>query len=227
MSIDRSADYLKGLRQRRVRRESAPEERESQEEVNPIPTVPSGIPAAAAPISRVMSNALKAWTTIMLGLVHDLTDHRSRRTVESFIKHPSTVLFLALFTVAVSAVLAATSVFQPRASICNTVPLIDDNFFSSLSQTILSIFSAYLILLPPLRARHLRIRYPFWFRVSLTVSVLLSITSSSIYPFYWQPSVLFGYVASLSQVIATLQLIEGVDGAVTARGIGELELDVH
>jgi len=75
VSLDSSGNCLKGLRQRRVRRESTPEERESQEEVNAIPTVPSSVAAAAAPISRVMSNALKAWTTIMLGLVHDLTNH--------------------------------------------------------------------------------------------------------------------------------------------------------
>ena len=165
-------------------------------------------------------HTMPIWPASLVTFFNNLMKQRSMRPVVSLLKAQSTVLFLSLATVAISAIFATTSIFQLRPAICTTVPSIDDNFYSSLSQTTLGAFSAFLILLPPLRARNLHLRYPIWFRLSLSISVISGLASTAIYPFSWQASVLCNYVANLAQVIATLQLVECVNTAATSGEIG-------
>jgi hypothetical protein len=127
--------------------------------------------------------------------------------------HRTTVLFLVPSLMVLSAIFVGISVTRSRSPI-NVSPLFDDdNFFSNVSQTVLSLTSLYCMIIPLLRCRELPLRL-FWFRVAICVSALAGIASAVVYSFQWQASVILGFISGISQVVATVQLIEGIDEAV-------------
>ena len=56
------------------------------------------------------------------------------------------------------------------------------------------------------------LKYRSWFWVSLALSTFAGVISVALYLYDWQASLLFGYISGVAQVVATLQLVEGLDG---------------
>lgn len=131
---------------------------------------------------------------------------------------------LALCSVTTSIAFIIVSIFltQPKGS-SHEQPL-DGNFYALLSQAILSLFAVYLTALPPLRSRALNLRYKSWFWGSSMISVLASIISLGIYRSQSGESAVLAYVASFTQVVNTLLLIECVEEAVQAGSIGGVDM---
>lgn len=156
-------------------------------------------------------------------LITRFRTHQHMEKVTLFLVDKTTLLFAFPSLVVISAALITVAVFQPRSPACNITPSIDDNLFSTASQASLTLLSIYLTVLPIRRNRSPHIRYPFWFRLSLVVRVVMSFAATAVYPFQWQISAVFGYIAGLAQVTAPLQLMRCVEEAANAGSIGHLE----
>lgn len=89
---------------------------------------------------------------------------------------------------------------------------VDDGFWTLLAQTILQLFSLYVLLLPFVRDQEPRIR-GFWFGLSIGASVVLSVVSLIVYVFSWQASAIVSFFATLSSSMAALLLVDGIDKA--------------
>jgi predicted permease len=126
------------------------------------------------------------------------------------IGHKTTVLFLVPIFTVLSALLTGISI--TRSGSTPSPLLSDDNFFSNLSQTVLSLVSLYCMTIPLLRSRDLPLPL-FWFQVCVFVSAVAGIASAVVYPFQWQVSGVLGFESGIAQVVATVQLIEGVNDA--------------
>jgi hypothetical protein len=154
---------------------------------------------------------------------------RFRRFME-FLTHEETSLVVFSCFVAASAVSMATSVklaSSPPSTGCQVSLASDSNFFANVSQTILSILSVYLIILPIVRSRSLGLRYRFWFWVCLFISSLSSILSLGLYSPFPMASGVLGWTGTFAQVAITLLLTQSIDRASKAGSIDGIELHVN
>ncbi len=151
-------------------------------------------PIQGSPFSHVIANP---------GAKRKLSLHS---TLE-FLGHKTTVIVLLLSASVASAVLAVIAVTGPQPT-PRTTSVFDDNFYTSLSRTVLSLSSLYCIILPFLRGRRLPIR-SFWFWVCLALSAVTAVASPAAYPTNWQVSDILADISGVAQVFATMHLIAG------------------
>ncbi|PVH83274.1 hypothetical protein DL98DRAFT_652484 [Cadophora sp. DSE1049] len=146
------------------------------------------------------------------------TSHRTNKwqvlmPTWSFLGEKTTVLCLLPSLIVISAILFGVAITRSPPPDC-VVPISnDENFFSNISQTILSLSSLYCTLIPLLRNREVPLNL-FWFRTCLSFSAATGVASVATYTFQWQSSLAFGFLCSVFQVFATLQLIEGLDATI-------------
>ncbi|KAH9221255.1 hypothetical protein DL95DRAFT_15957 [Leptodontidium sp. 2 PMI_412] len=132
----------------------------------------------------------------------------------SFLGEKTTVLCLLPSLIVISAILLGVAITRSPSPTC-VVPISnDDNFFSNISQTILSLSSLYCATIPFLRSREVPLNL-FWFRVCLLFSAATGVASVVMYAFQWQSSLTLSFLCSVFQVFATLQLIEGLDATIS------------
>lgn len=112
-----------------------------------------------------------------------------------------TVTLLSL----VAAVMLGLSAWQCAAP--DSIPSIDSNFFSTISQASTGIASLYCIVVPLLRTGEIPVKQEKVFRTLLWTSAAMSTVSIIVYPWQIQTSMVFAFLASIAQVIATLQLV--------------------
>ena len=86
---------------------------------------------------------------------------------------------------------------------------IDEDFFTLLSDTILQLFSLYILLLPFLRGQEPHIR-GIWFCLSIGVSVVFSVVSCIVYAFSWHATAILRFGGTLASMIAALLLVQGL-----------------
>ncbi|MDI1489099.1 MAG: hypothetical protein OHK93_008377 [Ramalina farinacea] len=89
-------------------------------------------------------------------------------------------------------------------------PRIDDGFFTLLSDTIIQLFSLYVLLLPFLRGQEPHLR-GVWFCLSIGASIIFSIISCSVYAFSWHASAILRFGGTLATMIASLLLVQSID----------------
>lgn len=154
---------------------------------------------------------------------------RIRRFWRFFI-HTETCLVVFSCCVAASAVFMAISI---QLSVAPTPPTSqlplnsDSKFFSDVSQTILSILSVYLIILPIARSRSLGLRYRFWFWGCLFISSMSSILSLGLYAEFSVASGVVSWIETFAQVAITLLLTQSIEKESKAGSIDSIELHVH
>jgi len=154
------------------------------------------------------------------------TFQRFRRFV-GFLTHTETSLVVFSCFVAASAVFMAISVklaSSPPTTACQAGLTSDSSFFANVSQTILSILSVYLIILPILRSRSLGLRYRFWFWGCLFISSLSGILSLGFYCPFPMVSGVLAWTGTFAQAAITLLLTQSIDRASKAGNIGGIEL---
>jgi hypothetical protein len=154
------------------------------------------------------------------------TFQRFRRFV-GFLTHTETSLVVFSCFVAASAVFMAISVklaSSPPTTACQASLTSDSSFFANVSQTILSILSVYLIILPILRSRSLGLRYRFWFWGCLFISSLSGILSLGFYCPFPMVSGVLAWTGTFAQAAITLLLTQSIDRASKAGNIGGIEL---
>ena len=89
----------------------------------------------------------------------------------------------------------------------DSLPSIDSNFFSTISQASTGIAGLYCIVVPLLRTGQVPVKQEKIFRILLWFSAALSVVSIVIYPWQVQTSMVLSFLASIAQVVATLQLV--------------------
>jgi hypothetical protein len=166
--------------------------------------------------------------------VSDLLDLAKRflrfRIFLEFLTHDETSLVVFLVFVVASAVFTTISVKLASSSpstACQASLASDSNFFANASQTILSILSVYLIILPIIRSRSLGLRYRFWFWGCLFISSLSSILSVGLYSQFPMASGVLGWTGTFAQVVITLLLTQSIDRALKAGSIDGIGLHVN
>jgi len=135
---------------------------------------------------------------------------------ESTVRIITTLLLLASLTFAIIAVYQSLFPFDTY--------LLDDNFFSNISQAIQTIASIYLTIVPIMYSNDLRKGYSFWFRLCLVLGAATSVAFAAVYPFQQQLSIAFGAVSGILQVLGALQLVECILAAIKAGVIGGMEM---
>lgn len=104
----------------------------------------------------------------------------------------------------------ATALAAWKAGSNTKVPEVDSNFWSTLSQNSIGAGSLYCILIPILRNEQTSTQETKLFRFWLFVSGIGALGSSIIYIAHVRTSIVLGYLSSLAQLLATLQLIVDV-----------------
>jgi hypothetical protein len=121
--------------------------------------------------------------------------------------------------------LVAIPIIHAQAEVSSDRQNLDSNFYSIFSQTMLSLLTIYLTILPPLRNRSLNLRYRSWFWLRLLFSAVASIVSLAVYVSQPSVSLVFAYGAGFAQVVSTLLLVECVEKVVNAGVISGLEMN--
>ena len=85
----------------------------------------------------------------------------------------------------------------------------DDSFWALLSQLFLQLLSLYCTTVPLIRNRQLPVRR-FWFCLSIVISATMSIISPVVYGVSRKPSALATYISGVASLIASAQLIGGI-----------------
>jgi hypothetical protein len=142
----------------------------------------------------------------------------------SITQDKTTVHFTTTSLLIISVAFAIRASVEPRTPDCISIPSIDNDFYSNLSQMALSICSIYLTIVPLLRSQSLRTGYKFWYRSSLVVSCVTAVASAAVYPYAWRCSIILGLVSGLTQTIGTVQLVECFQDAVDTGQVGSIEL---
>ena len=119
--------------------------------------------------------------------------------------HPNTVWTLIILISLASA--AATILAVCKAGPNISIPEIDSNFYSNLSQTLLSAAGLYCIIIPILLNVNPNVQHPALFYGFLVASAVGTLVSTLVYMAHTRTSMVMAYVAALLQLLATLQLI--------------------
>lgn len=96
-------------------------------------------------------------------------------------------------------------------------PSTNEGFFTLLSDTLLQLFSLYLLLLPFLRGQEPHIR-SVWFRLSIGSCAISSVLSCIVYPFSWLAAAILKFGGTLASTISAFLLVQGIDKGHAARG---------
>ena len=89
-------------------------------------------------------------------------------------------------------------------------PRIDDGFFALLANTLIQLFSLYVLLLPFLRGQQPHLR-GLWFCLSIGTSIVFSIIACIVYIFSWHASTILNFGSSLASMITALLLVQSID----------------
>lgn len=87
---------------------------------------------------------------------------------------------------------------------------IDDGFFTLLSETIIQLFSLYVLLLPFLRGQEPHLR-GVWFCLSIGLSIIFSVVSCIVYAFSWHASAVLSFGGTLASMITSLLVVQSID----------------
>lgn len=133
-------------------------------------------------------------------------------TIMETLGHERAVWGLVLTLAFAGSVATALAIWEAGGS--TRIPLVDSNFWSTLSQNLIGAAGLYCIIIPILRKVEVKTDSPKTFRVWLVVSGVGALASTTIYPFHLRTSMALACVSSLAQLLATLQLIEDAGSAV-------------
>lgn len=122
--------------------------------------------------------------------------------------HKVTVWTLVLGLAAFGGIATALAAWEAGSN--TRVPEVDSNFWSTLSQNSIGAGSLYCILIPILRNEQTDTQNTKLFRFWLLVSGVGALGSSIVYIAHVRTSIVLGYLSSLAQLLATLQLIVDV-----------------
>lgn len=118
-----------------------------------------------------------------------LGELRGRATLEVLGRRSSAYLIVLMFAIAGAVTIAIAA---KECSASGSGPVVDSNFWSTLSQALVGLAGLYCIIIPILRRDKMKASDPRTFKV----------------PFQTQASLVLAFVSSLTQLAATLQLIE-------------------
>ena len=107
-----------------------------------------------------------------------------------------------MFAIAGAVTIAITA---KECSASGPGPVVDSNFWSTLSQAFVGLARLYCIIIPILRRDEMKASDPRAFKVLLGLSLTTAVVSVIVYPL---ASLVLAFVSSLSQLAATLQLIK-------------------
>ena len=129
------------------------------------------------------------------------------------IGHRVAVYFTVLLFGVAGAVTSALAIWQ--CSTPSTIPTIDSNFWSTLSQATIGLAGLYCIIIPLLRNGKIPVKQPRLFNFFIITSMITALISVVTYPFQSRVSLVLAYISGAAQLAATLQLIEGADSTIT------------
>jgi hypothetical protein len=86
-----------------------------------------------------------------------------------------------------------------------------------LSQNLIGVGGLYCIIIPLLRKDEIKARDPRLFNALLLISFSTALASIVSYPFQARASLILGFISSLTQLAATLQLVEDAGSTVTEK----------
>jgi hypothetical protein len=112
---------------------------------------------------------------------------------------------------------SATGVATWECSASATEPVVDSNFWSTLSQSLIGVASLYIIIIPLLRKDEIKAGFPRLFNALLLISFSTALASVALYPFQTRASLILCSISSLAQLAATLQLVEDAESTVTKK----------
>ena len=130
---------------------------------------------------------------------------------------------------ALYACFAAASALCIGFAVANTRPdgcaqtVLDDGFYTALSQVLLQLFSLYCIVVPLVRSQAVP-AYRSWFWFSLALSAVSGVGSVISYPYSWKVSTTLGFASGMTQTIATIQLVEGLHQEAMRNNLGTAHL---
>lgn len=134
-----------------------------------------------------------------------LGELRGRATLEVLGRRSSAYLIVLMFAIAGAVTIAIAA---KECSASGSGPVVDSNFWSTLSQALVGLAGLYCIIIPILRRDKMKASDPRTFKVLLALSLATAVVSVIVYPFQTQASLVLAFVSSLTQLAATLQLIE-------------------
>jgi hypothetical protein len=109
---------------------------------------------------------------------------------------------------------AAKLASSPSETTCPPISLISDpNFYTNISQTILSLLSIYLMIIPVIRSRTLGLQYRSWFWACLAVSSVTSILGVSLSGQFPMASGMLGWIGTFAQVVITMLVTQSIRSA--------------
>jgi len=149
---------------------------------------------------------------------------KARKFLE-FLIHEETCLVIFSCFMAASAVFIALSFQLPSPNQENVQS--ESNFYANISQSILSVLTVYLTILPTLRSKTLGLRYRFWFWTCLFTSAVSSVLNLGFYTAFPLVSSVFGWTSTWTQVVLTLLLTLSIQKASKEGGIDSIELHVN
>jgi hypothetical protein len=122
-----------------------------------------------------------------------------------------------------SVVLTAFAVLEAESSNSGTSfkpPIIDSNFYSTVSQTIIGVLGIFTIMIPILRRDRdtqpeIPVSWPIFFYMLLVLSFMTLATSSAVYPWQAIASIIIAFVGTAFQLLANLLIIIGATTTIT------------
>lgn len=156
-------------------------------------------------VSGRFTQRLKAACSPIVTQIRNQWHYFRQESFTTRLGHPTTVWTLVLLISLASA--AATAIAVCQAGPNTSLPEIDSNFYSTLSQNLLSAAGLYCIIIPVLQKVNLNARHPGLFYGFLVASAVGTLVSTMVYLVHTRTSMVMAYVAALLQLLATLQLI--------------------
>jgi hypothetical protein len=141
------------------------------------------------------------------------------KRIMSYFGRQKIVYFIVVFFCLIGAIFLGIAVWKTGPT--TSIPVIDNNFFSTLAQTNLSIAAIYCIIIPLLRGDQNPVGKPCIFYCWVALSVLAALLSAVVYPFNGSTSVSCAFFSAFAQLAATLQWIQG-----SIKKIRHLEVEV-
>jgi hypothetical protein len=142
--------------------------------------------------------------------------HKHKSWIEMLGHHHAAYLIVLFFSVSSA---SATGVAAWECSTSATEPVVDSNFWSTLSQSLTGVAGLYCIIIPLLRRDEIKARDPRLFNALLLISFSTALASVVLYPFQARASLILCFISGLAQLAATLQLVEDAGSTVTEKNI--------